>query len=228
MINVFEETPEEKEQYVIDMLQRGYSYKSIMKECHVSPSTISKVKKAMLGSTKDDGSKQTFQISKETQALKLFSEGRKPIEVAIELDIATDYVFVIHQRYQSLRNLEWFNSAFKHVKGNIIPFLRLFDLMKGLAMIPEQVQEQVKYGYRLPQLQSIHAKMSNQIQVLASKHWDLDSQLESMAKQVQQCKNSLQFYDFECVQKTSEITRLSYRMRRKNTIIQRLDNDVGY
>ena len=34
MINPFEQTPAEKEEYVLDMLQRGYSWPQIMKECH--------------------------------------------------------------------------------------------------------------------------------------------------------------------------------------------------
>jgi uncharacterized protein YerC len=57
MINIFDDTPEEKEQSVVDMLQRGYSYKQIMRECHVSPSTISKINKTWFGSTEDDSLK---------------------------------------------------------------------------------------------------------------------------------------------------------------------------
>lgn len=49
MISPFEQTPAEKEEYVLDMLERGYSWPQIMKECHVSPNTISSVKKKALG-----------------------------------------------------------------------------------------------------------------------------------------------------------------------------------
>jgi len=228
MINVFDDTPEDKERYIVDMLQRGYSWKSIMKDIHVSPSTISKVKKAMLGSTDNDNLEQQDQISKETQGLKLFNEGKKPIEVATELDIATDYVFVIHERYQRLRNLEGFNSAFEHVDGNVGPYLHLFDLMNGLGMTPEQVAEQVKYGVNLPHLQSIHTKMNNQIHDMASRHCYLDSQLQSTEQQVQQYKNSLQFYDNECAQKINEMKSLSATINRKKRVIRWLDNSKGY
>jgi hypothetical protein len=199
-----------------------------MKECHVSPVTISKVRKAMLGYTDDDNLQQREQISKETQALKLFKEGKKPIDVATELDIATDYVFVIHERYQRLRNLEGFNSAYEQVKGNIGPYLRLFDLMNELGMSPEQVAEQVKYGYELPQLQNIHKNLENQNQDLANSNWNLHCQLESMSKQVQGYKSSLEFYDNECVQKRNEIIRLGSTISRKKRVIQRLDNNQGY
>ncbi len=123
MTNVFDATPAEKEEYIIDMLQRGYNYKTIMKECHVSPSTISNVRKAIAGNTHKDSLQTGLEFSKETQALKLFKEGRQPLEVAVELDLATDYIFVIHERYQRLRGLEEFTRAYEHVKGNIRPFL---------------------------------------------------------------------------------------------------------
>lgn len=99
MVNPFEKTPAEKEEDVLEMLNDRYSYPQIMKECHVSPNTISDIKKKYFGVEASKGGKQ---ISKETQALKLFYEGKKPLEIAVELDLATDYVFVIHERYQRL------------------------------------------------------------------------------------------------------------------------------
>lgn len=48
MVNPFEQTPAEKEECVLDMLERRYGWNQIMKECHVSPNTISSVKKKFL------------------------------------------------------------------------------------------------------------------------------------------------------------------------------------
>ena len=49
-----------------------------------------------------------------------------------------------------------------------------------------------------------------------------------MAKQVQQYKESLQFYGNEIAVKTNEIISLSSTINRKKRIIQRLDNREGY
>src|SRR5437867_7560397 len=100
--------------------------------------------------------------------------------------------------------------------------------MNSLRMTPEQVQEQVKFGYELANLQSIHTKMNNQTHDMASRHCYLDSQLESTEQQVQQCKNSLQFYDNECAQKINEIRSLSSTISRKKRVIRWLDNSKGY
>ena len=44
---------------------------------------------------------------------------------------------------------------YEHVKGNIKPFLNLFDLMNGLRMTPEGVAQLAGYGIRLPYLGKI-------------------------------------------------------------------------
>ena len=223
MVNPFEQTPAEKEECVLDMLERGYGYPQIMKECHVSPNTISSVKKKFSG---DDASKSASQISKETQALKLFKEGWKPVDIAIELDLESDSVFQLQKKFYQLIGLDEFNQAYKQINGNLDPFLQLINSMNRLGMTAEQVAEQVKYGVNLSYLQSIHTKMNNQIQDMASKLYYLDSQLQSTEQQVQQCKNLLQKYDNECIQKRNEIKRLSNEMERKKMGIRILNFKV--
>ena len=110
MVNPFEQTPAEKEECVLDMLERGYGWNQIMKECHVSPNTISSVKKKFFGSSDVDASKSASQISKETQALKLFKEGKKPLDIAIELDLGTDSVLIIQKKFYQLIGMDRFNK----------------------------------------------------------------------------------------------------------------------
>jgi hypothetical protein len=136
MVNPFEQTPAEKEEYVLDMLERGYGWNQIMKEVHVSPNTISSVKKKFFSSSDDDSSKSAGQISKETQALKLFKEGWKALDIAIELDLATDSVLLIEKKFYQLIGMDRFNQAYEQVNGNIFPFLELFNCMNRLGMIP--------------------------------------------------------------------------------------------
>ncbi len=49
--------------------------------------------------TQNNSLNNNFQISKETQALELFNDGKKPIEVAKELYIGTDFVFSIYRDF---------------------------------------------------------------------------------------------------------------------------------
>src|SRR6476620_11425898 len=161
MIDVFEETPEEKEQSIVNMLKGGYTYKSIMKECNVSPTTISEIKKKYLG-TPQTNSTQNNKSSKETQAFGLFQQGKSILDTKIELDIQSEEAAKYFRNYQELRGLSDFNIAYTSVNGNINPSLRLFYLMNNLAMSPEQVEEQVRYGNNLPYLSNKHSTIKNE------------------------------------------------------------------
>ena len=228
MFDVFQHTPEEKEQDIADMLRQGSTYKQIMRECHVSPCTISNVRSSMLGYTQDNSSKKADQISKETQALKLFNEGKKPIEVAIELDIETDYVISIYQKFQRLRSLEGFISSYEHVKGNIGPFLQLYDLMISLGMTPEQVAEQVKHGYNLPYLGSIHIKLSSEVCAFGSQKQSLEINMNFMQNQIEEYFKSLQYFNNEIEIKNSELAALAYEINEKRILVQNLENHEVY
>lgn len=225
MVNPFEQTPAEKEEYVLDMLEHGYGWNQIMKECHVSPSTISSVKKKFFG---DDTSKSATKVSKETQALKLFGEGKTLFQVATDLDIDADNVFLIYQKFQRLRNNEVFISMYEHVKGNIHPYLQLFDLMDGLGMTPGQVAQQVKYGNNLPYLESIHTSITKSIWVLQSKRHFSESQLAYMWNQLNQYKNSLEIYDNEGQRMRNELMTLDSEINSRKNLLQNFDNDEGY
>ena len=228
MINIFDDTPEDKEGCIIDMLQRRYGWKQIMKECHVSPNTISSVKKKVFGSTQDDTPKSATQISKETQALKLFKEGKKPLDIAIELDLAPDSVFLIQKKFYQLIGLDQFNRAYEQIDGNLGPFLQLINSMNRFGMNLRQVSDAVKYGNALPGLQNLHAILSNEIRHLESYKNNLHSQLNLMANQIDDYNCSLEYYKNEHEQKRNGLLVLDYQIKNMQNFIQKFDNQEGY
>jgi len=228
MINVFEQTPAEKEKYVIDMLERGYSYSQIMKECHVSPKTISDVKKKFFGSTNDRSKKNAGKLSKETEALKLFKEGKKALDIALELDLPTDSVIQIQKDFHKLIGLDDYTRVYEQVYGNIVPFLELYNVMNRLSMNPEQFSEAVKNVNALPQLQNYHTNLSKEIHILEYRKYNLNSELNSIMNQIVEHKLSLAQYTNEDEQKRNRISNLDYQIKNKQNIIQELDNQEGY
>jgi hypothetical protein len=227
MVNPFEQTPAEKEECVLDMLERGYGWNQIMKECHVSPNTISSIKKKFSGSA-DDTSKNAGQISKETQALKLFKEGWKPLDIAIELDLEPDSVFQIQKKFYQLIGLDEFNQAYHQINGNLGPFLQIIDSMNRFGMNVEQILDAVKYGNALPHLQHHYLILSNRIRHLESYGYNLHSQLNLMANQIEDRKSSIECYSNESEKKRIEISVLDYQIKNMQNFIQKFDNQEGY
>jgi hypothetical protein len=91
----------EKEQYVIQLYKENKSTREIAKLTHMSFRDIGAITKKVKtdgerGSLEEDDVKSK---SKTTQAIKLFSELKTPVEVAIALDLPSDEVRKIYQEY---------------------------------------------------------------------------------------------------------------------------------
>lgn len=193
MVNPFEQTPAEKEECVVDMLERGYSWPQVMKECHVSPNTISSIKKKYGGTTDGSSSTQSNKASAETQCFRCFQQGKSILATKLETDIPSSDVLDYHKKYQELLNRDNFNIAYNRVSGNIGPFLHLSDLTYKLGMTPEQVAEQVRHGINLPYLGTMHLALSRDVWALHSQKYSFESQLTDMRNQFEKYKASLEF-----------------------------------
>src|SRR5215469_13490284 len=85
----------EKEEVVIQLYKENKSFQQIATLMHMSFRDISAItKKVELQAARERGyaAEDTQPKSKDSQAFKLFSEGKSPIEVAIRLDLAADRV----------------------------------------------------------------------------------------------------------------------------------------
>jgi transposase len=66
---------EEREEYVIDLYKQGRSIRDIAQEVHMSFSDIGAITRKVTGDNRPKG--QAVEASKETQAYKLYMEGKK-------------------------------------------------------------------------------------------------------------------------------------------------------
>jgi hypothetical protein len=227
MINPFDETPAEKEENVLDMIKGGYSYPQIMKACHVSPNDIARIKREY-GLIGNKTSNNAGKISKETQALIMFGKGKGLFEVATELDIDADEVFVIYQKFQRLRENETFISIYEQVKGNMHPFFQLFEIVNGLRLSPADVGQLAALGTRLPLLGNIYSNLCRDIQILNSQRGYLGLQVNSAKNHLEQFMASLSFYGKECETKRNELLYVDSEIDKRKAFIENLDNDHRY
>jgi len=227
MVNPFEQTPAEKEEYVLDMVRRGYSYQQIMKACHVSPNDITKIKREH-GLIENNTSNNAGKISKETHALKLFKEGWKALDVAIELDLEPDTVFSIQKKFYQLIGLDEFNQAYHQINGNLGPFLQIIDSMNRFRMNVEHILDAVKYGNALPYLHHHYVILSSRIHHLESYGYKLHSQFNAMANQIGDYKYALDNCINEFEQKRNGLLALDYQTKNMQNFIQEFDNQEGY
>jgi hypothetical protein len=92
----------EKEQLVIKLYQDGKTIRDIASTVHMSFGDIGKIVKRTDGRTESYISTDMSNKSKETKALWLFEQKKRPIDVAIELDFPYGEVIDLQQEYWAL------------------------------------------------------------------------------------------------------------------------------
>jgi hypothetical protein len=71
--------------------------------------------------------------SVETKALWLFSSGKKPIDVAVELDISASEVQNILEEFWALNDLRELAFMYNEIKTFLPSFLKLFHCLKSIV-----------------------------------------------------------------------------------------------
>ena len=123
----------EKDEYVIRLYKEGRSVREIAELVHMSFRDIGLItKKVKLEADGERGQLEDDDIkskSKTTQAIKLFSELKSPVEVAIALDLATDQVQVIYRDYLELEGMYGLAQIYE-AKYDLHDLLRIHRIVK--------------------------------------------------------------------------------------------------
>lgn len=97
-------TREERERFVLDLYNQGKSTREIAEEARMSFRDIGAILNKAI-EEKEASKEQAEKMSQSTQAYKLFSEGKSPIQVSIALNIQEPEVAKFHIEYWKLYQL---------------------------------------------------------------------------------------------------------------------------
>jgi hypothetical protein len=130
---------EEKEQYVVQLYKENRSTREIAKLTHMSFRDIGAItKKVKLQANgergpleEDDDIKSK---SKTTQAIKLFSGLKSPVEVAIALDLPANQVRAIYREYWELEGMYGLVQIYEQAKYDLDDLLKLHRIVKLLGL----------------------------------------------------------------------------------------------
>jgi transposase len=74
-----------------------------------------------------------------SKAYKLFSEGKRRVEVAIALNLRESEATKFYKEYWKLKQLHNLNALYEEIKDDIAPFLKLYRLSKAAGMSARHV-----------------------------------------------------------------------------------------
>jgi hypothetical protein len=145
-------TKAQKEQYVIQLYEEEKNYKEIAKLTHKSIRDISAIIKGHQEnieresgqSVERDDDCDIKSKSETTQAIKLFSEDKTLIDVAIALDLPPDDVQEMHRQYLQLKNVEELVKLFDEVQNYLPEFLELFRIFHARGLGKNEILEIIR------------------------------------------------------------------------------------
>ena len=150
---------EEKERRVIDLYSQGKTIREIMKELRVSPNYVSAVlkKKEEQNNSIVTNNQQQSSSVLATKTYELFSKGKRPVEVAIAMNLREPEATKLFIEYCKLKRLHILISIYKETNGKLGPILKLYKLLiKKRGMSIEKVANAVDIDiHKLPYMESL-------------------------------------------------------------------------
>ena len=164
----------EKKELVVKLHQENKTIRQIAEIVHMGFKDIGTIIKRIDGQANDiDLSNK----SKASQALYMFNNGKKPIDVAIELDLPESEVCDLQQEFWALHQLYDLPLVYQQLKNDFDSFFELFKLLKKNKMLSKQhILKILRYaGHELPALENKMRKLTNDIIELEFRKKDLDN-----------------------------------------------------
>lgn len=179
----------DKEQSVIKLHQEGKTIREIASSAHMSFGDNGSIIRKIEGQDEEVKTKDIKNKSKDTQALFLFSSGKKPIEVAVELDLSASEVHEIQEEFWALNQQYELALVYGKIKNILPSFLKLFQSLKEFGMLNEEsLSNFLKYaGHDLPEL-------TYRMQQLANEVIDLESKKKQSIDALAQLSDTLSWY----------------------------------
>jgi hypothetical protein len=116
-----------------------------------------------------------------SKAYKLFSEGKRPVEVAIALNLREPEATKLYREYWKLQGLDKLNTLYQETNGKIWPLWKLYKLLikeKGMGI--EKIANVVDIAAnKLPHMESLYGQVKEQVEKMQHTRQGLGNDLES-------------------------------------------------
>lgn len=212
----------EKEQLIVDLYNNGSTYREIAQKARISLRDI----KGIL-----DKANGVQTLSKSSQAYRMFSEGKSPMEVAIALNMRESEVTQLYKESWTLKQIYDLNSIYLETRGDLASFVRLYKLSKESGLNAEHV------------VSILRLVDDNNLLRLEEKYHNLKLEVESLEEMTKSSIRTLQDYDMQidtlgksfdnycqlCQEQEIKLNDLQRKSLKAEALVRQFeDNDKGY
>jgi hypothetical protein len=237
-------TRQEKEKLILDLYNQGKTYKQIAVEARVSLRDINPVIKRAekerekeLGIDTPEGnnnSTENLQTQKKTststQAYRLFSEGKTPLEVAIELNIKQPEATRYCREYWKLSQMHTLHMVYEEIGDDIIHLLKIYRKIRAAGMKVDQAINLIKNtNNELPTLEEKYQKLKSDIDLIESRKLEEYQNLNEMQDQIYKSEKMLEWLETSRREEEANVDQLASEKIRLKRLVKRFkDNEEEY
>jgi hypothetical protein len=198
----------EKEELVVKLHQENKTIRQIAEIVHMSFKDIGTIIRRTDGINRDNT--DLSNKSKATRALYLFKTGKKPIDVAIELDLPSTEVEELQQEYWALNQLYELAFVYNEIRNYLQLFLKLFHSLKEHKLLSEKhIGNLLKYAtLDLPYLTNEIQRLRNDVLDLEYKKKDLKDTLTLWNAQLSDLGKTIMHYQSAIDSKKQQLVRM--------------------
>jgi hypothetical protein len=235
-------TRQEKEQAVLGLYNQGKTIRDIAKEVRMSFRDIGSVlkkeekekerqKKHLENNVNTTDSDSTqLGISLSTQAYKLFSQGKTPIEVAIELDLREAEVTKYYKEHWKLKQLYNLNLIYEDIRDDILPIVKLYRRIKVSGIKVEEAVNLIRMAnYDLPGIEQKYQRIKKEVNSLELRKSKEYRTLQNIQDQISVANRMLKSLSVSCQEVEAKVDKLQWKIIRLKRVVKLFkDNDEEY
>ncbi len=166
-----------------------------------------------------------------SKTYKLFSEGNRPIEVAIALNLGQPEVSKLYRDYWKLKRLNQLNSIYQETNGKLGPFLKLYRLMKEKGMTIENVVNAVEIAiHKLPYMEGLYEQVKEQVERMQRTVQRLANDIEALKYKISILDKTALTCEQDCMRTEQQLQELIDKKNRIENLIANILNrdNKGY
>lgn len=195
--------------------------REIAKEVHMSFSDISTI-------IKKEFPEKEQHITKDTEVLKAFAKGEKPLDIAIKFNLPANEVERLHREYRSLAGMDQLNRIYKDLGADIEHFVQLYARMKEQNMGAEETIKWLRCGNDLQLLELKYEKVKEDIKRFEAQKQNLISETENLENVIAISRSIIANLDRTTEKRTNEVKSLNSEKHRLLDIILDLMGSKDY
>ena len=217
-------TREERRRRVLEHHSQGMGTREISKLLHMSFTDIAKILKDS-DKEKESEQQRTRQEFLSSQAYTLFSEGKSPVQVAIELNIRASEAIIFQREYWELEGLHNLNQIYQEIKDGTWNFVNLWKSVKAAGMGVPHVNRLLTIANNdLPSVELRYEGLKKEAATLEFEKANSARDFQQVNNQIIMMRKTLDSTRLECENEMERLRYLEQQRVKQEAIVKHFEN----